>query len=126
VPVGTSFDLAGCLPAALTSALATSIRHARADGPPGALVVNAGGTIARFRDPEGQIAPGITGLALKLRNAATREYELQVKGKRMDLALLDKNHIALALETDEAAFVKTRTFKQSGGAKRTTIKVVER
>ena len=43
----------------------------------------------------------------------------------MDLALLDKNHIAIALETGDAAFVKTRTFQPSS-ARRTTIKVAER
>jgi hypothetical protein len=93
--------------------------------PIGAMTVNAAGTVARFRDNQGTIVPGITGLAIKRRNAATREYELQVKGKNMDLSMLDKNHIAIALETDGAAFVKTRTFQQSN-AKRTTLKVVER
>ena len=47
-----------------------------------------------------------------------------MKGKNLDLGLLDKNHIAIALETADAAFVKTRTFQQSSAA-RTTIKVVE-
>ena len=64
-------------------------------------------------------------MSIQLRDAATREYDLHVKGKDVDLTTLDKNHIAVALETDAAAFVKTRTFRQSN-AKRTNIKVVER
>jgi hypothetical protein len=91
--------------------------------PAGKMVVNSSGTTARFSDPKGLVAGGITGLLVKRRS--TGEYELQVKGKGMDLSSLDKNHIQVAFETDTAAFVKTRTFQQSS-AKRTALKVVEK
>ena len=90
--------------------------------PAGRMVVNNSGTAARFSDPKGLIAGGITGLLVKRR--AGGEYELQVKGKGMDLSSLDKNHIQIAFETDTAAFVKTRTFQAN--AKRTALKVVEK
>ena len=48
-----------------------------------------------------------------------------VKGSNLDLSQLDKNHIAVALETSGASFVKTRTFKQANAARR-SIKVVEK
>ncbi len=92
--------------------------------PIGRMVVNNSGTTARFSDPKGLVASGITALLVK-RRAATGEFELQVKGKGMDLSSLDKNHIQVAFETDTAAFVKTRTFQQSS-AKRTALKVVEK
>jgi hypothetical protein len=92
--------------------------------PAGQFTVNPRGTTAQFSDSAGLIAPGITGVKIKLRDAATQEYDLHVKGDGADLELLDKDHIAIALETDEAAFVKTRTFRPN--AKRTNIKVVER
>ena len=126
VPVGVDFDLADLPAQALRFTLA-DVDPALIERtiPVGGMTVNSAGTTARFRDSQGLIAPGITGLSVKLRNAATREYELQVKGKNMDLSQLDKNHIAIAFETDTAAFVKTRTFQQSS-AKRTSLKVVER
>jgi DNA-binding beta-propeller fold protein YncE len=126
VPVGADFDLADLPGQALTLTL-SDVDPALLERtvPPGRFTVNARGTVARFRDPSGAIAPGITGVTVKLRDAGTREYDLQVQGKNIDLSLLDKNHIAIALETDDAAFVKTRTFKQSS-AKRTIIKVAER
>jgi len=92
--------------------------------PSGRMVVNNSGTTARFSDPKGLVASGITGLLVK-RRAATGDFELQVKGKGLDLSSLDKNHIQIALETDTAAFVRTRTFQQSN-AKRTALKVVEK
>jgi DNA-binding beta-propeller fold protein YncE len=125
VPIGMSFDLAALPTQPVTVTLADVDREmVERTIPAGGMVLNGSGTVARFRDPQGLIAPGVTALAIKLRNAAAREYELQVKGKNMDLSLLDKNHIALALETGTAAFVKTRTFRPN--ARRTVVKVVER
>lgn len=126
VPVAMPFDLAD-LPAQAVVFTLADVDPATFERtiPVGGMTVNAAGTLARFRDPQGVVVPGITGLTIKRRNAVTREYELQVKGKRMDLSMLDKDHIAIALETDGAAFVKTRTFQQSN-AKRTALKVVER
>lgn len=126
VPVGAPFDLASLPddPLVLTLADVDAATFERTI-PAGALVLNGSGTVARFRDPQGLAVPGITALSIKRKNPATREYELLVKGKNLDLGLLDKNHIAIALETADAAFVKTRTFQQSSAA-RTTIKVVER
>jgi DNA-binding beta-propeller fold protein YncE len=125
VPVGMDFDLADLPSKAVTFTLADVDEDAfERTVPAGGITVNPVGTVARFRDTAGTIAPGITGVTIKLRNAASRLYELQVKGKGADLSMLDKNHIAIALETDTAAFVKTRTFQQTGG--RRSIKVVER
>jgi DNA-binding beta-propeller fold protein YncE len=93
--------------------------------PGGASTINASGTMLKFSDPTAAIVPGLTRVQLRLRNPATREYELTVKGKGLDLALLDKNHISVGLETADAAFAKTRTFKQSTASRR-SIKVSER
>ena len=87
--------------------------------------INASGTSLRFADSHGTQVPGINRVQIRLRNAATREYELVVKGRGLDLALLDKNHITVALETADASFVKTRTFHQAN-AQRRTIKIAER
>jgi hypothetical protein len=125
VPVGMSFDLADLPGQALTLTLADVDEPMfERTIPAGQFTVNPRATTAQFRDPQGLIAAGITAVKIKLRDAATREYDLHVKGDGVDLALLDKNHIAIALETAEAAFVKTRTFRPN--RKRTSIKVVER
>jgi hypothetical protein len=125
VPVGMGFDLADLPSQAVVFTLA-DVDPAMVERtiPAGGMVLNGAGTVARYRDPQGLAVPGITGLMIKRRNAATGEYELQVKGKNLDLSALDKNHIAIALETPGAAFVKTRTFQAN--AKRTVLKVVER
>jgi hypothetical protein len=126
VPVGVSFALADLPDQPLTVTLADVDAETFARTVPvGGFTVNGSGTVARFRDPLGQVVPGITSVLIKRKNAATREYELVLKGKNLDLALLDKNHIAIALETGDAAFVKTRTFQQAN-ATRNSIKVVER
>jgi hypothetical protein len=126
VPVGVPFDLADLPGDPLTFTVAdVGPEMFEATVPIGGFVVNGSGTVARFRDPSGLIAGGITTVVVKRRNALTQEYEVILKGKNLDLSMLDKNHIAIALETGDAAFVKTRTFQQSG-ATRTALKVVER
>jgi DNA-binding beta-propeller fold protein YncE len=126
VPVGMSFDLADLPSKALTLTLADVDEEMFVRTiPAGQFTLNSSGKTARFRDPAGAIAAGITDVSIKLRDESTREYDLHVKGEDVDLTTLDKNHIAVALETDTAAFVKTRTFRQSN-AKRANIKVVER
>ena len=49
---------------------------------------------------------------------------MQVKGKGVDLSTLDKNHITLAVEIGDDAFVKTRTFEQN--SKRSKLQVREK
>jgi hypothetical protein len=124
VPVGMDFTLAG-LPGKAVRFTMTDVDEDMIERtvPAGRMVVNSSGTTARFSDPKGLVAGGITALLVKRR--PTGEFELQVKGKGMDLSSLDKNHIQVAFETDTAAFVKTRTFQQSS-AKRTALKVVEK
>ena len=48
-----------------------------------------------------------------------------VKGKRMDLTQLDKNHISVALAVGNDSFVKTRTFTPTGTG-RTVVRLRER
>jgi hypothetical protein len=93
--------------------------------PAGRMVANAAGTRFVFQDPTRLEVPGIRFVVLRLRTPATREWEIQVRGLRMDLSPLDKNHIAFAVEVGDDAFVKTRTFKQTTPA-RTLLKVTER
>jgi hypothetical protein len=93
VPVGMDFDLAG-LPAKAVRFTLADVDEDTIERtiPIGRMVVNNSGTTARFSDPKGLVASGITALLVK-RRAATGEFELQVKGKGMDLSSLDKNHI---------------------------------
>ena len=125
VPSGSPFALADLPDQAVRFTLA-DVDEATFERilPAGRLTANPSGTAVLFRDPQGSVVQGITALTIRLRNPVTREYELLVKGKNLDLALLDKNHISIALETDAAAFVKTRTFRQPSPS-RTIIKVVE-
>lgn len=126
VPPSVSFSLADLAGEPLTVSLADVDEEMfERTVPAGLTKVNAAGTTLRFSDPKAQVVPGITRVQLLLRNAAAREYELTAKGKNLDLGLLDKNHISVALETDAAAFVKTRTFKQASKSRR-TIKIAER
>jgi len=127
VPQSAAFNLAGLAGQALTISLADvddAMFERTVPAGAGGMKINASATTLSFSDPKGLTVPGITRVQIRLRNAAQREYELVVKGKALDLALLDKNHIALGLETADAAFVKTRTFSQSS-AKRRTIKIAE-
>jgi DNA-binding beta-propeller fold protein YncE len=128
VPGSVPFDLASLAGKALTISLADVDEDMfERTVPAGAsgMKVNSSGTSLGFNDPKGTLVAGITRVQIRVRNAATREFELIVKGKGLDLALLDKNHISIALETADAAFVKTRTFSQPS-AKRRTIKVAEK
>jgi hypothetical protein len=93
--------------------------------PAGRMTANATGTRFVFTDPTRLEVPGIRTVLLRLRSAATREWEIQVRGTRIDLSALDKNHITIGVEVGDDAFVKTRTFKQPTPT-RTIIKVVER
>jgi len=128
VPPSVSFDLAALAGQPLTITLADvgeEMFERTVPAGPGGMQVNGSGTNLRFSDARALTVPGINRVQIRLRNAATREYELLVKGKGLDLALLDKNHITLGLETADAAFVKTRTFSQPS-AQRRTIKIAEK
>lgn len=128
VPPGVTFDLASLAGKALTVTLAdVGDDMFERTVPAGAagMRINASGTSLKFSDAHAALVPGISRVQIRLRNASRREYELAVKGKSLDLALLDRNHITLALETDTASFVKTRTYEQASAARR-TIKITER
>jgi len=88
---------------------------------PGNIQVNPAGTTASFRSRTGPIR----SLSVRLRNPATREYDVKVKGTGVELELLDKNAITVALELGDEAFVRTRTFSQGTPARR-SISVRER
>jgi len=92
--------------------------------PAGHLIANSKQTRFSFKDKTGTIAPGIRQLRLKQSKSNPNDYTLQVKGQGMDLSTLDKNHITVALEIGDDAFVKTRTF--SANSKRSKIQVKEK
>ena len=72
----------------------------------------------------GTVAQGIQKVKLKQSKTDPSEYVVQVKAKDIDLATLDKNHISVAVEIGDDAFVKTRTFKAN--SKRSKIQVKEK
>jgi DNA-binding beta-propeller fold protein YncE len=92
--------------------------------PVGSVRANAAGTAFVFSDRTLAVAPGIKKVLVRLRDPATRRYEILLQGKDVDLSLLDKNHITLALEVGDDAFVKTRTFTQTSS--RSAIRIAER
>jgi DNA-binding beta-propeller fold protein YncE len=121
IPAGSTFALADLASEPFVLSLAdvdeAFFEHTIAAGQ---IRVNPAGTSATFR------APGpIRSLTVRLRNPATREYEVKIKGSGVDLELLDKNHITVALELGDEAFARTRTFSQRSPARR-SIRVVER
>jgi flagellar basal body rod protein FlgF len=52
------------------------------------------------------------------------QWRVTIKGRNADLSVLDKNHITVALEVGDDAFVRTRTFRAN--AMRTALAVSER
>ena len=92
--------------------------------PAGSLIANSKQTSFSFKDKTGTIAQGIQKLRLKQSKSNPNDYTLQVKAKGMDLSTLDKNHITVAVEIGDDAFVKTRTF--SANSKRSKIQVKEK
>jgi hypothetical protein len=93
--------------------------------PAGQMTANAAGTRFLFRDSTQLLVPGIRLVVLRLRAPATREWELSVRGQRLDLTSLDKNHLTIGVEVGDDAFVKSRTFTQLTPA-RAVIRVRER
>jgi hypothetical protein len=122
IPAGSSFSLAGLASEPITISLAdVDEEYFERTIAAGQLRVNAAGTSALFRDRTGPIR----SLTVRLRNAAAREYDVKLKGSGVDLELLDKNHVTVALELGDEAFVRTRTFTQGTPARR-SISVRER
>jgi hypothetical protein len=93
--------------------------------PAGRMVAGPSGTTFTFSDASGTEVPGLRKVTIRLKRAALREWEVVVKGKRMDLSQLDKNHITVALAVGNDSFVKTRTFTPTGTG-RTVVRLRER
>jgi len=88
--------------------------------PAGTLRANARETRFTARDP----APGIRRLAIRAVASEPGRWRLTVRGRDTDLSVLDNNHITVALEIGDDAFVRTRTFRANAG--RTVLAVSER
>jgi hypothetical protein len=89
----------------------------------GTLRANAAGTRFVMVDPAA--TQGIRRLLLK-RIGDGPGWRVTVQGRNLDLGALDKNHITVAVEVGDDAFVRTRTFRQPRSGQRTVVKVSER
>jgi YVTN family beta-propeller protein len=122
IPSGSTFALGDLASEAIVLSLAdVDEDYFEHTIPAGQVQVSSSGTRAKFRDRDGPIR----SLSVRLRNPVTRQYDVKIKGAALDLALLDKNHITVALELGDEAFVRTRTFTQSNASRR-IIRIVER
>ncbi len=88
--------------------------------PAGTFVANGSETRFVAQDP----VPGIRRMTLRLLASEPGQWRVTIKGRNAEVSLLDKNHITVALEIGDDAFVRTRTFRAN--AMRTALVVSER
>jgi hypothetical protein len=127
LPVSSTFDVdQGALAEPVTLSLAdVDEPFFERTIPAGRMTASGGGSSFTFKDKTLLEVPGIRKVRIRLREPSVREYEITVSGKRLDLDLLDKNHIMVALEVGDDAFVRTRTFTQTNAA-RAAVRIKER
>jgi hypothetical protein len=77
--------------------------------------MRANGSETRFKLMDPAAVPGLRRLVLKRRGVA--DIQVSAAGKTLELATLDKDHITVAVEIGDDAFVKTRTFNSKGDRK---------